>query len=154
MQTNPSAPSMYTRIHPTSLSTYTKKYWVFLHQIKYKYITTKIINHSTLHQKRTSSICIYLPGIDTDPVTYPTDTRQRRRSIPMLSHIPRGWTQAPHSHIRAYTPRRLQKIYKILSVFISNKIQDYYDKIYCILIRIWLIFGQDDECTLSVSNVW
>ena len=80
-----------------------------------------IIDHSTLHQKRTLSIRIYLPGIDTDPVTYPTDARRRRRLIPVLSHIPRGRTQAPRSYIRAYTPRRLQNIQKILSLFISNK---------------------------------
>ena len=45
----------------------------------------------------------------------------------MLSHIPRRWTQALHSHIHAYTPRCLQNIQN-LSVFISNKIQEYYNK--------------------------
>ena len=49
-----------------------------------------IIDQSTLHQKRTLSICIYLPGIDTDPITYPTDTRWRWRLIPVLSHVPCG----------------------------------------------------------------
>ena len=60
-----------------------------------------IINYSTLHQKQTLSICIYPLGIDTDLVTYPIDARRRRRSIPVLSHIPRGRTQAPRSRSHA-----------------------------------------------------
>ena len=46
----------------------------------------------------------------------------------MLSHIPRGRTQAPHQHIHAYTPRHSQHTQKLLSIFISNKIQTYYNK--------------------------
>ena len=68
-----------------------------------------IINYSTLHQKQTLSIHIYPLGIDTNLITYPIDTCQRQRLIPMLSHIPHRQTQAPHPHIHAYTLCHLQK---------------------------------------------
>ena len=79
-----------------------------------------------------SSIHIYLLGIDTDAVTYSTDACWRRRSIPMLSHIPRGHIQAPHPHTHAYILCRSQKknIQKYYVFFTSNKIQKYYNKIY------------------------
>ena len=71
------------------------------------------IDHFMLHQKRTYLIRIYLLRIDTDTITYPTDTHQRQRSIPMLSHIPCRRTQAPRSHIHAYTQHRPQHIQNI-----------------------------------------
>ena len=87
-----------------------------------------IIDYSMLHQKQTLSTCIYLLGINTDPITYTIDTHQRWRSIPVLSHILRGRTQVPRTHLHTYTPRHLQNIQKILSLFTSNKIQEYYNK--------------------------
>ena len=51
--------------------------------------------------------------IDTDSVTYPIDTRRRQRLIPMLSHIPRGQIQVPHSHPHTYTLHCLQNTQSI-----------------------------------------
>ena len=45
---------------------------IYIFEVRYM-ISYKIaiIDHSTLHQKQTSSIHIYPPGIDTDPITHP-----------------------------------------------------------------------------------
>ena len=100
------SPAALLSLFDSSKSSVTTRIAPFLPQ------KTVTIDYLTLHQKQTPSIRIYLLGINTDAVTYSTDARRRQRSIPMLSHIWRGQTQAPHPHTHAYTPCRSQHIQK------------------------------------------
>ena len=75
-----------------------------------------------------------LCGIDTNPVTYPIDARWRQRLTPVLSHIPRGQTQAPYLRIRAYILRR-SKHTKILSLLYQIKYKKYYNETFLIRCR-------------------
>ena len=54
--------------------------------------------------------------IDTNAITYPIDARQRQRSIPVLSHIPRGQNTSDIPCTPHRTPQTQgQKYIKFLS---------------------------------------
>ena len=61
--------------------------------------------------------------IDTNPITHSIDAHRRWILIPVLSHIPCGWTWAPCLLICAYTSHTLRNISnkntKILSFYID-----------------------------------
>ena len=99
--------------------------------------------------------------IDTDPITYPIDAHQRWRSIPVLSHIPRGQIQVLHPLMRAYILHPTQNssntgnTKNILSFHIKIKYKIYYNKNKMFKNEVWghpmsLIFYEgntDDKAT-------
>ena len=69
--------------------------------------------YSTLYEKQTLFICIYIYKIDTGPITYPIDAHQRWTSIAMLSHVPCEWTQMLCLVTCAYTSHITRNLFNI-----------------------------------------
>ena len=79
---------------------------------------------STLYEKRTLFIRIYLYEIDTGPATYLIGACRRRTSNAVLSHIPRERTRASCLVTRAYISHIAKNPFNIhikLLSFILNK---------------------------------
>ena len=83
--------------------------------------------YSTLYEKRTLFIRIYLYEINTGPTTYLIGARQRRTSIAMLSQIPCERTRTPCLVTHAYTPHIMKNSFnihiKFLSFILNEKIK-------------------------------
>ena len=69
--------------------------------------------YSTLYEKWTHFICIYIYEIDTGPITYPIGTYQRWTLTPMLSHAPCKQTQMPRLVMHAYTSHIARNLFNI-----------------------------------------